>query len=67
MSNLRNLFDLSNIDFTPQSILSNSVSRDTNNVVNYNMYGNAVFDGNNPEEIFQQFAQFMTHNRFKTK
>lgn len=67
MSNLRNLFDLSNIDSMPQSILSNSVSRDTNNVVNYNMYGNAVFDGNNPEEIFQQFAQFMAHNRFKTK
>lgn len=67
MSNLRNLFDLSNIDSMPQSILSNTVSRDTNNVVNYNMYGNAVFDGNNPEEIFQQLGQYMTHNRFKTK
>lgn len=49
-----------------QSGIYNIANNRGGSVVNYNMYGNALFDGNNPEEIFKQLADFMTHNRYKS-
>lgn len=52
----------------PIKILESVKTVDRTSVVNhnYNMYGNALFDGNNPEEIFKQLADFMMHNRYKS-
>lgn len=67
LSNLRSLWDLSNIGTMPTHNISNITSRQISETNTYQMYGNMVFDGNNPEEVFKQFCDFMKHNRYKSK
>ena len=68
MMNVAKLWDLANIkNLSTPNILNNSQNMKTSENYTYQMYGNMVFDGNNPEEVFKQFCDFMKHNRYKSK
>ncbi len=66
MTNLKSLWDLSNIGTMPSHSISNITNRQMSEVTNYHMYGDMIFDGNNPEEIFRKMADFFKNTRYKS-
>ncbi len=66
MTNLRSLWDLSNIGTMPSHNISSITNRQMSEITNYQMYGDMIFDGNNPEEIFKKMADFFKNTRYKS-
>ena len=62
----RKIWDWSNVGTLPTSSISNFVNRNSGETVNYNMYGDAILNGDDPKAIFKQLADFMQHNKYKS-
>lgn len=66
MTNLRSLWDLSNIGTMPHTTISNMTNKHISETINYQLFGDMIFDGNNPEEIFKKMADFFKNTRYKS-
>ena len=66
MTNLRSLWDLSNIGTMPSHNISSIINRQMSETINYQLFGDMIFDGNNPEEIFRKMADFFKNTRYKS-
>mgnify|MGYP000652497610 CR=1 FL=1 len=62
----RKIWDWSNVGTLPTSSISNFINRNSGETVNYNMYGDAILNGDAPKAIFKQLADFMQHNKYKS-
>lgn len=62
----RKIWDWSNVGTLPTSSISNFINRNSGETVNYNMYGDAVFNGDNPEAMWKGMSGYMKHTRYKS-
>lgn len=66
MDFVRKIWDWSNVGTLPTSSISNFINRNSGETVNYNMYGDAVFNGDNPEAMWKGMSGYMKHTRYKS-
>lgn len=66
LNNARKIWDLVNIGGINGS--ENIYNKANNNIqnINYNMYGDAVFNGDNPEAMWKGMSGYMKHTRYKS-
>lgn len=62
----RKIWDWSNTGVIPTANIPNIANRQMSETNTYQMFGNMIFDGNNPEEIFKMLADFLKNTRYKS-